>query len=348
MKRRLNSLSHMSACDDQRSRRSLKEDEYELKESSENEGAASHRRSNFEETDSNRSKYYGISNEKRIPFDCSRSARSASCSFMCTTRCLKDHRAMSWSTQNGYRCILLSLLFCSALPTSSSDSLPKLPTIATLLTRDPPLRRPCPDAFGATTLAYKQPKQAREPPVAVMARAIPDDLILQHRGFDSIDAIKGKKMGFQATNPHARASKESLLLVENEMDGLEPNAVLRGSTPFDELSASRVGRIGSADWSMSEEEFQHRLEDADATLDFAPILKSKDREWSANAAAVAVATAAANMDELKQVGKSTLDEASHALEQSSQLEFECAWRCIPHPLKVARGGEDVHMICRSV
>ena len=30
-----------------------------------------------------------------------------------------------------------------------------------------------------------------------------------------------------------------------------------------------------------------------------------------------------------------------------KLELDCAWSSIPHPLKVHRGGEDVHIVCRA-
>ena len=30
-----------------------------------------------------------------------------------------------------------------------------------------------------------------------------------------------------------------------------------------------------------------------------------------------------------------------------RLELDCAWSSIPHPLKVHRGGEDVHIVCRA-
>ena len=237
----------------------------------------------------------------------------------------------------------MALFICSALPTSCSNSLPQHPTIAALLSRDLPLCVPCPEVLSTGSLSYKHPKPPREPAVALLARALPDDLILKRHGFDGTEVFNGKKFG-------QPASDNSLLLDENDLDGLAQGVLLRGSEPRD-LSAPRLGRMGSSDWSMSEEEFQHRLEDAeDATLDFAPILKGKTLEQSAKEAAVAVAAAAANMDEIKFRGRSTQDEAGLESEQYSQppLELECAWRCIPHPLKVARGGEDVHMICRYV
>ncbi len=103
---------------------------------------------------------------------------------------------------------------------------------------------------------------------------------------------------------------------------------------------------------MTEEEFQQRSEDVDgAPFEFVPVLKpSADRKRSAAAAAAAVAAAAANIGRLKLSDNNVDEETSLDMMESNfpPLELECAWRCIPHPLKVARGGEDVHMICRSV
>jgi len=40
------------------------------------------------------------------------------------------------------------------------------------------------------------------------------------------------------------------------------------------------------------------------------------------------------------------DTAAHPL-VPWKLELDCAWSSIPHPLKVHRGGEDVHIVCRA-
>jgi hypothetical protein len=144
--------------------------------------------------------------------------------------------------------------------------------------------------------------------------------------------------------------KKTYLSDEVHGDVYGHNGLLGGNPEI--LTGSRNGRIGSADWSMSEEEFHHRSEHVDdVPFEFVPALKpTADLERSATAAAAAVAAAAADIGRLKLSDKAIEEEASMGMVENNfpPLELECAWRCIPHPLKVARGGEDVHMICRSV
>ena len=251
--------------------------------------------------------------------------------------CRRDGNRICHLARNGYGSVFFALVISSTFPMSCSRGPPQVYPKPSNSYRDPLLLSvPCPEVLGTASAAFKRPKP-KELQTALLARALPEDLILKRHGIDVADGIGARMMGLPAD-----LRDKTHLVPEAENCGLKHGILLRGSDPD---IFQRSTRIGSADWSMSEEEYQHRSEDVNGdVLDFATLRPPEERELSATAAAAAVAAAAANMEELKLVDKAKL-ETEVTLQP---LELECAWRCIPHPLKVARGGEDVHMICRSI
>uniref|UniRef100_A0A7S0MYG8 Protein phosphatase n=1 Tax=Cryptomonas curvata TaxID=233186 RepID=A0A7S0MYG8_9CRYP len=246
-----------------------------------------------------------------------------------------------FSSRLGSKALLISSLLCAVFRTSCSSGLKPIHRTRTLWSRNL-LCVPCPEVLGPATSPYKHPKPRQPSSVSLLARGLlPDDLIQKCHG---IDDMEGSRSSLHTAA--ASGKKKSCLGSESHGDVYD----LRGANP-EILTATHNGRIGSADWSMTEEEFQQRSEDFDdVPFEFAPVLKpTADRERSAAAAAAAVAAAAANIGRLKLSEKTAEEETCLGMMESNfaPLELECAWRCIPHPLKVARGGEDVHMICRA-
>jgi hypothetical protein len=233
------------------------------------------------------------------------------------------------SSRLGSKALLILSFLCAAFPSSCSSGLKPFQRGNSWRSCNL-LCVPCPEVLGPTTHKHPKPRQPSYP-------SLPARVPLHNHRIQKchgIDDMEGGRSSF----PSAAVSDKKKSFLSDESPEI--------------LTATHNGHFGSTDWSMNEEEFQQRSEDIDdLPFDFVPVLKpTADRERSATAAAAAVAAAAANFGRLKLSDRGVDEETSLGMMESNfePLELECAWRCIPHPLKVARGGEDVHMICRSV